>query len=100
MRTFGARGRAVINLEHRLYNRVIQVKKTAFWKNTKLKPKAFYKRLYRMDEKAAEDWAPLLSSAAPQVQQKELAWTPGQAMQSEYLVSTPSPNPALQIQPR
>ena len=83
MRTFGVKGRAVINLEFRLYKRVLQVKKNAHWKNSKLGPKAFFKRLYRMDEQAAEDWAPLLENVAPQ--KPGSSWTPGQAMQSEYM---------------
>ena len=99
MKTFGARGRAVINTEKLLYKRVLQVKKGSLWKNVRMRPKDFYKRLYRMDDRALEDWEPLLprpsggssglggGDGGDDAPKKGPSWTPSQAMQSEYLVN-------------
>lgn len=99
MKTFGARGRAVINTENLLYKRVLQVKKGSLWKNVRMRPKDFYKRLYRMDDRALEDWEPLLpkpsggssglggGDGGDDAPKKGPSWTPSQAMQSEYLVN-------------
>ena len=64
MKVFGARRRAGENAEHKLFTRILRVKKNKLFKNVLMNSKAFYRRIYRMDDKALEDWDPLVHQKA------------------------------------
>ena len=64
MKRYGAKGQAVINAEFRSYKRVLQTKWKYYDKSVRLGTKAFFRRLYRVDEKALEDWGQFLEERA------------------------------------
>ena len=53
-------GRMVVRHDWRTHTRVLQTDPSHLWRPTRWKPKAFYRRLYREDEKALEDWSSIL----------------------------------------
>ena len=60
MKTHGARGRAVIREDWVRYKRVLQALPRRKWIPKRMNDANFFKRFYRMDEKALEDWSSLI----------------------------------------
>ena len=52
----GQSGRQVIRFEWRQWKRVLQVRPRSLWKSRKMKSRAAFERIYRMDEMAEVDW--------------------------------------------
>ena len=55
-RKWGKRGRAVLRFEYRNWTRVLQTNNKHPWRSRRMAVERIYKRLYREDEKADENW--------------------------------------------
>ena len=65
MSKFKHEGRQVLRFEWQNYMRILQTRPNHGFTPVKMKPKAFFERVYRMDEKAKEDWAFYLLKIKP-----------------------------------
>ena len=63
-KNYGKRGRFVVQAEWRNYKRVLQIKTNRRQGlGVRMRPKTFFKRLYRMDARACEDWSGVIGGA-------------------------------------
>ena len=60
MKKFGRRGKRIINMEYKHYKRVLQIHPSKRGRGVKMSPAQFYRRLYRMDAKALDDFGPVV----------------------------------------
>ena len=87
---YRSKARRVVRYEWRNYKRVLKgtfVKRRRVETNVKMKPAAFYARLYRMDEKALENWAPLIDHVEPSSEQA-IVETDDDTVRREYYMAT------------
>ena len=62
MKDFGKAGRKVINYEYRQYKRLLQTNSKKRTMGVQMRPRDFFKRMYRMDDKARDDFGVLIDS--------------------------------------
>ena len=65
MSKFKHEGRQVLRFEWKNYMGILQTHPNHAFTPVRMKPKAFFARVYRMDEKAKEDWAFYLLKVKP-----------------------------------
>ena len=53
----GEKGKAVVRFEWRNWKRVLQTRRRALYQNKRMKDRAVFERVYRMDEMAEVDWS-------------------------------------------
>ena len=82
---FKNKGRQLIRYEWRNYKRVLRVESSRKWMPVKMMDRQFFRRLYRMDEMACEDWTPLVSRPGCVVVPQRDALEDSQEMALEYL---------------
>ena len=58
-------GRAAFRFDWARYKRLLQTKSSLKWQPKRMKPRAFFERMYRMDEMSLEDWSPLVVPTEP-----------------------------------
>jgi hypothetical protein len=82
MKDFGKAGRNVINYEYRQYKRLLQTNSKKRTMGVQMRPRDFFKRMYRMDDKARDDFGVLIDST---VSKKTSPSTTTTRLQIEYL---------------
>lgn len=89
LRKWGRKGRQVVRFEWKRYKRVLQAARRRRWRPTRQVNKAFYQRLYRMDDKASESWSILVGKVDGLVIDDSSASgeTDSQVIQREYFLS-------------
>ena len=78
----GKRGRAVIAFEWRRYKRLLQVKQSRLKRSVRMTDRAFFQRVYRMDDRPLGKFSKTVQASAPRAQPDA---TDSQRIQSEYI---------------
>jgi hypothetical protein len=61
IRDHGKRGKDVVRFDWRTWTRILQSKRSLRWRPKRMKPIDIFRRVYRMDPMASEDWSRICS---------------------------------------
>ena len=88
------RGRGVVRHDWRTHTRLLQVRKDKLWVARKIKPSDFYKRVYREDKMANEDWTLIVGRMRQPKKPPAAEETPDkrEGLQREWLQGALVPN--------
>ena len=87
MAKHGRRGRRVVRFEYRRFKRILQAKARHKWRGVHMSTSAVYARVYREDERAADDFSTIVNRQDAPSLIKPDSVSGKEALRNEYLVS-------------
>ena len=98
LKKYGARAKRVVRHDWRAWSRILQTRAAHRWSPKRMKPQAVYRRLYREDEMAREDWGAIVKRVQTHNTVATDKFDEKGSVQREYLLAVLKPEGVYSVQ--